>query len=83
MKVRIYAQRDAGEVELGAIVLKSGELVPEPKIPALTNLLSEPLYVYDKGKDVTIDPAKQPEAFLKALKRAVRGSYLWAGEVEE
>ena len=83
MKVRLYAQRDEQVEELGAIVLKNGQLVPEPKIPALTNLLAEPLFLYDKGKDIEIDSEKEPKRFLEALPRAVRGSYFWAGEVEE
>lgn len=83
MKVRIYAQRENGDEELGTIVLKDGQLVPEPKILALTNLLSAPLYVYENGKDLHIDPNKDREKFLKAMRRAVRGSYFWAGEVEE
>jgi hypothetical protein len=83
MKVRIYAQREDGPEELGAIVLKEGVLVPQPKIPALTNLLREPLIVYDKMKRVLIDSAKEPEKFLHTMPKAVRGAYIWAGEVEE
>ena len=83
MKVRIYAQRETGPEELGAIVLEKGALLPQPKIPALTNLLNEPLMIYDKGKRIEIDAAKEPKRFLEALPKAVRGSYIWAGEVEE
>lgn len=83
MKVRIYAQRESGVELLGAIVLQDGQLIPEPKIPALTNLLAEPLFFYANGKDIEIDAAKEPQRFLEALPKAVRGSYFWAGEVEE
>jgi hypothetical protein len=83
MKVRIYAQRDTGPEELGAIVLKDGQLVSEPKIPALNNLLSEPLIVYGKTTRILIDPEEQPKMFLEALPMCMRGSYFWAGKVEE
>lgn len=84
MKVRIYSRKDDGEPEeLGAIVLKYGQLVPEPKIPALTNLLSEPLLTYEGKERIFIESKNEPKRFLRALQRAVRGSYFWAGEVEE
>jgi len=83
MKVRIYAQRDTGTKELGAIVLKDGQLVPEPKITALNNLLSEPLIIYGKTTRILIDPEGQPKMFLEALPMCVRGLYFWAGKVEE
>jgi len=41
------------------------------------------LFVRYKGKNLEIDSEKEPELFLKSLKRDIRGSYLWAGEVEE
>lgn len=83
MKVRIYAQRESGAELLGAIVLQGGQLIPEPKIPALVNLLADPLFLYENGKDVEIEASKEPKRFLEALPKAVRGSYFWAGEVEE
>lgn len=83
MKVRIYAQRDEGPEELGAIVLKDDALIPEPKIPALTNILKDPLFVYEQEDEVEIVAAKEPKKFLQALPKCVRGSYLWAGPVEE
>jgi len=83
MKVRIYAQRNTGLEELGAIVLKNGRLVSEPKIPALSILLSEPLIISGKTTRLLIDPAEQPKMFLEALPMCVRGSYFWAGKVEE
>jgi hypothetical protein len=83
MKVRIYAQRNTGLEELGAIVLKDGQLVSEPKIPALNNLLSRPLIIYGKTTRMQIDPEGQPKMFLEALPMCVRGSSLWAGKVEE
>lgn len=64
-------------------MLEDGHLVPVPNILALTCLLREPLFVRYKGKNLEIDSEKEPELFLKSLKRAIRGSYLWAGEVEE
>ena len=82
-RVRIYSRGQSGNPdELGAIVLKDGHLVPEPNILALTGLLHETLFVRYGGNNLEIDPEKEPELFLKLLKRALRGSYLWAGEVE-
>jgi hypothetical protein len=83
MKVRIYAQRESGPEELGAIVLKHGKLVQEPTSIALTNLLSEPLVIYEKATRILIDPEEEPKKFLEHLTKAVRGSYVWAGEMEE
>jgi len=83
MKVRLYAQREFGVEELGAIVLKGDQLVAEPETTALVNLLSEPLVVYQGAEHVEIDPKKEPQGFLSALPRAVRGSYFWAGQLEE
>ncbi len=83
MKVRIYAQRNTGLEELGAIVLKDGQLISEPKIPALNVLLSEPLIIRGKTTRLLIDPENQPKMFLEALPMCVRGSYFWAGKVEE
>ena len=83
MKVRIYAQRENGPQELGAIVLKDGTLIPEPKIPVLTNILRDPLFFYEQDEEVEVSAAKEPNKFLQALPKCVRGSYLWAGPVEE
>ena len=83
MKVRIYSRdNDGNPEELGAIVLKGGVLVQEPICNALTNLLSEPLVFYDKETRILIDPMDEPKQFLDALPLALRGSYVWAGEVE-
>jgi hypothetical protein len=82
--VRIYSRDQQGEPEeLGALVLKDGKLVQEPECLALTNLLREPLIVYDKGTRIEIDAQEEPERYLRALTRAVRGSYVWAGDIEE
>ena len=64
-------------------VLKDGKLIQEPESLALTNLLSEPSIVYDKRKRILIDPDEEPKKFLQHLTRCVRGSYVWAREVEE
>jgi len=61
MKVRIYAQRNTGLYELGAIVLKDGQLVSEPKIPALNNLLNEPLIILWKDHGLPDRPGGAAE----------------------
>lgn len=83
MKVPLYAQRESGVEDLGAIVLMGNELVAEPKTTALVNLLSEPLVICQGSEQFEIDPKKEPAELLKALPRAVRGSYFWAGQLEE
>lgn len=84
MKVRIYSRDKQGDPEeLGAIVLKGGKLVQEPESLALRNILREPLIVYDKNTRVLIDAEEEPKKFLAHLTQCVRGSYVWAGEVEE
>ena len=84
MKVRIYSRNGEGEPEeLGAIVLKDGKLIQEPDSIALTNLLSEPLIIYEKSKRILIDPDEEPKKFLEHLTKCVRGSYVWAGKVEK
>lgn len=85
MKVRFYEPTKDGEStqEVGVIELRNGKLVAEPDRLLLTNLLREPLVVYMKDKSVKIDPESDPKAFLEALPKAIRGSYFWAGEVEE
>ena len=64
-------------------MLKDGKLVQEPHSIALTNLLSEPLIIYEKTKRILIDPDEEPKKFLYHLMKAMRRSYVWAGEVEE
>lgn len=84
MKVRIYGCDGQGEREkLGVVMLKGRKLFQEPESVVLTNLLSEPLIAYEKNKRVRIDVQERPEKFLEHLTKAVRGSYVWAGEVEE
>jgi hypothetical protein len=41
--------------------------------------------VYDKenNTEMEINPEKEPEMFLKSMTRAIRGSYFWAGDMEE
>jgi hypothetical protein len=82
MEVRIHTRGDTGLQELGAIVLKDGQLVPEPMVRALVELLAQSLYVYDQGIEIAITATKEPEKFLRALANNIHGS-LWAGEVEE
>lgn len=86
MKVRFFEPTKDGSStqEAGAIVLRNGVLVADPDRLLISNLLLEPLFVYDsKGKEVSIDPKKDPKGFLEALPRAIRGSYFWAGPVED
>lgn len=84
MKVRIYSRDKEGEPEeLGEIVLKDGKLIQEPHILALTNLLSEPLIIYEHNKRILIDADEEPKKFLENLPKAMRGCYVWAGELED
>ena len=64
-------------------MLKDGKLVQEPERIALTNLLSEPLIACDKSTRILIDAQEESKKFLKHMTKCVRGSYFWAGEVEE
>ena len=83
-QVRFYELDDKAEPrQLGAIMLRNGKLVAESTELIVTRLLDEPLITYE-GKDrISIDPENEPERFLNALPRAIRGCYFWAGKVEE
>ncbi len=86
MKVRFYELTSDGSDDtlVGEIRLERGQLVADPPTRLiLTNLLAEPLTVYEKDDSLRIDAQKDPEGFLRALPRAIRGSYFWAGPVEE
>jgi len=82
MKVLILTRGNTGLEEVGAIVLKDGQLIPEPKIRTLVELLDQPSYVYELGTELRITATNEPERFLRALANNAHGS-LWAGEVEE
>jgi hypothetical protein len=86
VKVRFYelALDGSGDQEVGSISLEGGLLVVNPESRLiLTRFIEKPLMVHEKGKSVRLHPLKEPEAFLRALSRAIHDSYLWAGPLEE
>ncbi len=86
MKVRFYepAFDGSGDQEVGSISIEGGLLVVNPQSRMiLTRFIEKPLMVYEKGQCVRLHPLKEPEAFLRALSRAIHDSYFWAGPPEE
>lgn len=86
MKVRFFEPTSDGSDHklVGEIRLEGGKLVVDPPNRLiLTNLLDDPITVYDTNESIRIDVKKDPEAFLRGLPRVIRGSYFWAGPLEE
>lgn len=91
MRVKVFELDEEAETrEMGALVLRDGQIVPEPKDPkdtgavrALGRLAKAQIHVLIDQQDRTIAPDKDPELFLDQLHRAYHGSYLWAGKVEK
>lgn len=86
MTVRFYEPTSdgSGDQEVGSISLEGGLLVVNPQSRLiLIRFIDKPLMVYEKGKTIRLHPLKEPEAFLRALSRAIHDSTLWAGPLEE
>jgi hypothetical protein len=90
MHIRILAlNQQAKQYEVGRIRLQDGALVTIPATDdegdhrCLLNLSSKPMYVLMDGKDRIIDPATEPELFLKWAHRALTGTYVRASKAED
>jgi hypothetical protein len=79
LQAEVWEIRDGKDARVGAIVYDGKKLATDPEDePLLNEIIKQPVTTPKE-----IDPAKEPEAFVKALCKQYRSGYLLVGPAKE